>query len=67
MDKAYEGNDIRQLGLNLGMIPVVPPKVNRLRPWVYDREVYKTQNEAECLFRRLKGIRRTSIALLNWI
>jgi len=30
MDKAYEGNETRQLVLDLGMIPVVPPKSKRL-------------------------------------
>jgi hypothetical protein len=30
MDRAYEGNETRQLVLDLGMIPVVPPKSNRL-------------------------------------
>jgi len=42
MDKAYEGNETRQLVLDLGMIPVVPPKSNRLDPWEYDRELYKS-------------------------
>jgi transposase len=58
MDKAYEGNETRQLVLDLGMIPVVPPKSNRLDPWEYDRELYKKRNEVERLFRRLKGFRR---------
>jgi len=58
MDKAYEGDETRQLVLDLGMIPVVPPKSNRLDPWEYDRELYKTRNEVERLFRRLKGFRR---------
>lgn len=58
MDKAYEGDETRQLVLNLGMNPVVPPKVNRLSPWEYDREIYKKRNEVERLFRRLKGFRR---------
>ena len=58
MDKAYEGNETRQLVLDLGMIPVVPPKSNRLDPWQYDRELYKKRNEMERLFRRLKGFRR---------
>ncbi len=40
------------------MIPVVPPKSNRLDPWEYDRELYKKRNEIERLFRRLKGFRR---------
>ena len=35
MDRAYEGNETRQLVLDLGMIPVVPPKSNRLQPWEY--------------------------------
>src|SRR5215207_5923381 len=32
MDRAYEGNETRQLVLDLGMLPVVPPKSNRLQP-----------------------------------
>jgi len=55
MDKAYEGNETRQLVLDLCMIPVVPPKSNRLDPWQYDRELYKKRNEIERLFRRLKA------------
>ena len=58
MDKAYEGDDTRQLVLDLGMIPVGPPKVNRVTPWEYDKEMYKKRNEVERLFRRLKGFRR---------
>ena len=58
MDKAYEGDETRQLILDLDMHPVVPPKINRLSPWEYDREMYKKRNEVERLFRRLKGFRR---------
>jgi transposase len=58
MDRAYEGDETRQLVLDLGMIPVVPPKSNRLHPWDYDRAIYKKRNEIERLFRRLKGFRR---------
>jgi transposase len=58
MDRAYEGDETRQLVLDLGMIPVVPPKSNRLHPWEYDRALYKKRNEIERLFRRLKGFRR---------
>ena len=58
MDRAYEGDETRQLVLDLGMIPVVPPKSNRLNPWEYNRELYKKRNEVERLFRRLKGFRR---------
>jgi transposase len=58
MDRAYEGDQTRQLALELGYIPVVPPKTNRLEPWEYDRAMYKKRNEVERLFRRLKGFRR---------
>jgi len=58
MDKAYEGNETRQLALDFGFIPVVPPKSNRLDPWQYDRAMYRKRNEIERLFRRLKGFRR---------
>ncbi|WP_425460050.1 transposase [Exilibacterium tricleocarpae] len=58
MDKAYEGDETRQLILDLKMTPIVPPKVNRVTPWAYDKEMYKKRNEVERLFRRLKGFRR---------
>ena len=58
MDRAYEGDETRQLALDLGFEPVVPPKENRLHPWEYDREMYRRRNEIERLFRRLKGFRR---------
>ena len=58
MDRAYEGNETRQLALELGFEPVVPPLSTRIHPWVYDREMYKRRNEVERLFRRLKGFRR---------
>jgi len=54
----YEGNETRQLALDLGFIPVVPPVKTRIEPWEYDREMYKRRNEVERLFRRLKGYRR---------
>jgi transposase len=58
MDRAYEGDETRQLALELGFEPVVPPKTNRIEPWEYDKEIYKKRNEIERLFRRLKGFRR---------
>jgi transposase len=58
MDRAYEGDETRQLVRDLDCIPVVPPKNNRREPWEYDRQRYKQRNEVERLFRRLKGFRR---------
>ncbi len=58
MDRAYEGNETRQLALELGFTPVAPPRKIRTDPWQYDRTLYKRRNEVERLFRRLKGYRR---------
>ena len=58
MDRAYEGDETRQLALDLGFTVVVPPNPNRLHPWSYDRALYRRRNEVERLFRRLKGFRR---------
>ena len=58
MDRAYEGNETRQLVFELDFEPVVPPNPHRLSPWEYDMEIYKRRNEVERLFRRLKGFRR---------
>ncbi len=58
MDRAYQGDETRQLALDLGFTPVVPPLSSRVDPWDYDREMYKRRNEIERLFRRMKGFRR---------
>jgi transposase len=66
MDKAYEGDETRPLVLDLGMVPVVPPKSTRLNPWSYNEELYKKRNEIERLFRRLKGFRSVFSRFKNW-
>ena len=58
MDCAYEGNETRQLALDLGFIPVVPPHPLRAEPWSINKALYRRRNEIERLFRRLKGFRR---------
>ncbi len=58
MDGAYEDDQTRQLALDFGWIPVVPPRRTRLEPWEYDRALYRRRNEIERLLRRLKGFRR---------
>ena len=58
MDRADEGDETRQLALNLGFTPVVPPKSNRLTAWHYSKAIHKRLNEIERLFRRVKGLRR---------
>ena len=58
MDRAYEGDETRALAMELGYIPVVPPKSNRKNPWSYDTQMYKQRNQVERLFRRIKRFRR---------
>jgi transposase len=58
MDRAYEGDETRQMALDLGFTPVVPPRISRRHPWSFDRILYRRRNEIERLFRRLKGFRR---------
>ena len=58
MDRAYEGDETRELVRALRMLPVVPPKANRRVKWDFDRKIYKRRNEIERLFRRIKGYRR---------
>jgi len=54
----HEGDQTRQLALDLFGISAVPPKTNRLEPWNYDCAMYKKSNEIERLFRKLKRFRR---------
>jgi transposase len=58
MGRTYDGDETRQLALDLGFTPVVPPKSNRITAWEYRKEIHKRRNEIERLFRRLKGFRR---------
>jgi transposase len=58
MDRAYEGDATRQLAMDLGFDPVVPPKRHRRQPWSYNEQLYRRRNEIERLFRRLKAFRR---------
>ena len=57
-DKAYEDDKTRNLIVEKGFEPVIPPKSNRKEPWEYDKEIYKRRNEVERLFRRIKRFRR---------
>ena len=55
MDRAYEGDPTLKCVTECGFDPVVPPKSNCLKPWIYDEITYKRRNEIERLFRRLKA------------
>jgi len=58
MNRAYEGDETRTLAVELGYVPVVPPKSSRKNPWDYDKELYKQRNRVERLFRCSKRFRR---------
>jgi transposase len=58
MDRAYEGDETRNLAIANGHEPVVPPKKNRKNPWKYDKQTYKRRNVVERCFRRLKEFRK---------
>lgn len=57
---AYTRTDAtRQLALDFGFVPVVPPKSTRVQPWRFKKALYRKRNEIERLFlRRLKWFRR---------
>lgn len=50
MDRAYEENETRQLTLDLGFIPVVPPTSKRIDPWEYDRAMYSVAMRSGACF-----------------
>jgi transposase len=58
MDKAYEGDACRVKAEKCGMLPIVPPKSNRIQPWEYDKELYRGRNVVERNFRNIKQFRR---------
>ena len=63
MDRACEGDDIRNLATALGFRVVVPPHPYRRKPWAYDRERYRWRNAGERQRRRLKDYHRLRIRL----
>ena len=70
MDRAYEGNETRQLVLALEMVPVVPPKSNRVDPWRYDRALeHSTRNEmkSSVFSAASRDSAASSPASRNWI
>ena len=54
MNRAYEGNKMRDVAKELGCNPIVPPKKKRIDPWEYDRILYRHRNKVARFFRRIK-------------
>ncbi len=56
-DRACDSDAIRALSAAAGKEAVIPPRCNRRRPAVYDKEKYKKRHKAARLFNKLKGYR----------
>lgn len=53
-DKGYDSNAILEQAILQGMIPVIPPKKNRVDQREYDKEMYKWRHLVENAFLHLK-------------
>ena len=57
-DKGYDAQEFRQHILELGMMPVIPPRSNRKAPADYDRHLYRERHMVECFINKIKHYRR---------
>ena len=57
-DKGYDAQEFRQHILELGMMPVIPPRSNRKEPADYDRHLYRERHLVECFINKMKHYRR---------
>lgn len=57
-DKAYDGNDLRQIIASANMLAVIPSRRSRKIHIPHDVDLYKTRNRIERCFNKLKHYRR---------
>ena len=57
-DKAYDGAAFRDWLARRGTTPVIPNKINRRKPFPYNKRAYRHRNKIERMFCRLKDARR---------
>ena len=57
-DKAYDCNEVIEFVKKRKMIPVIPPKSNRVNPQTCDFVLYKERHLIECFFGKIKHYRR---------
>lgn len=57
-DKGYDGDAVRQNLLIRGIMPVIPPRANRVEPIHCDFTRYKDRNRIDRMFNKLKQFRR---------
>ena len=53
-DQGYDAQEFRQHILDLGMMPVIPPRSNRQEPADYDRHRYRERHLVECFISKIK-------------
>jgi len=58
LDKAYDANAVLEFFEKQGIIPVIPPKANRIIQRDYDRYLYQERHLLECCIGKLKQFRR---------
>jgi len=59
-DKGFDGDGQREACLERDVVPVIPNKSNRTRPWPFDPGAYRERNKVERLFAKLKQFRRVA-------
>lgn len=57
-DKGFDGDEVRSSLLMKAILPVIPPRRNRIDPPSCDFRAYKDRNRIERMFNRLKQFRR---------
>jgi transposase len=57
-DKAYDCAAFRDWVARRGTTPVIPNKINRRKPFPYNKRAYRHRNKIERMFCRLKDARR---------
>ena len=57
-DTAYDGDELREQLDERGTKPVIPNRSNRIRPFSFNKRLYKLRWRIESAFNRLKDFRR---------
>ncbi len=57
-DRAYDADDTFKAIKNMGAIPVIPPKANRIHQRECDFALYKERHLVECFIGKIKYFRR---------
>ena len=58
IDKAYDANSVIEQLEKQNIIPIIPPKINRILKRQYDKHLYKEHHLIECFIGKLKQFRR---------